>query len=114
MSGIAATLNDMVRLDRARTRFDNIFNSELNTYFKDGLIRYVDSICRACYRQLLLKNAQKKNRKIIFFKCKISNPNGLPRLIDVAIGTRVSCTRNLGTQIGTFNLLFNNMNVNFT
>ena len=32
---------------------------------------------------------------------KISNPNGLPRFIDIAIGTRVSCTRNLGTQIGT-------------
>lgn len=33
--------------------------------------------------------------------CIISNPNGLPRFIDIAIGTRVSCTRNLGTQIGT-------------
>ena len=34
--------------------------------------------------------------------CKISNPKGLPRFIDLAIGTRVSCTRNLGTQIGMF------------
>lgn len=32
--------------------------------------------------------------------CKISNSKGLPRFIDLAIGTRVSCTRNLGTQIG--------------
>lgn len=44
--------------------------------------------------------------------CKISNPNGLPRFIDIAIGTKVSCTRNLGTQIGTCislnDLLINN------
>ena len=46
--------------------------------------------------------------------CKISNPNGLPRYIDIAIGTRVSCTRNLGTQIGTsfyLNYLLINNNI---
>ena len=38
--------------------------------------------------------------------CKISDPKGLPRYIDLAVGSRVSCTRNLGTQIGTLQLFF--------
>ena len=53
MSEIASKFNDIVCTDRVKTRFDAIFNLELNTCFKDGLIRDIDSICRGCYRQLL-------------------------------------------------------------
>lgn len=53
MSGIAAKLTTLVSPECAKTRFDAVFNTELNAYFQDGLIRGVDSICRVCYRQLL-------------------------------------------------------------
>ena len=60
MSGIAAKFDAVVSPERACSRFDAVFNSEINAYFKDGLIRGVDSICRVCYRQLLLNKPIKK------------------------------------------------------
>ena len=57
MSGIASKFNDIVCADRIKTRFDAIFNVELNTCFKDDLIRDIDSRCRGCYRQLLRTSA---------------------------------------------------------
>ena len=60
MSGIASKFHDIVCSDRVKTRFDAIFNMELNTCFKDGLIRDIDSICRGCYRQLLRNKAKIK------------------------------------------------------
>ena len=60
MSGIAAKFDAVVSSERAFSRFDAVFKSELNAYFKDGLIRGVDSICRVCYRQLLLNMPIKK------------------------------------------------------
>lgn len=47
-------------------------------------------------------------RKKLF---SVYNKNGAPPFIDLAIGTRVSCTRNLGTQIGKNN---NNNTLIFT
>ena len=59
MSGIATKFNNVVSPDRYKTRYDTIFNRELDTHFKDRLIREVDTICRPCYRQLLLNNVTK-------------------------------------------------------
>lgn len=60
MSGIAAKFDTVVSSERAKTRFDAIFNSELNAYFQDGLIRGFDSISRVCSRLLLSNKPIKK------------------------------------------------------
>ena len=58
-SGIASKFNNMICPSRVRTRFETIFNSELYLFFKDDLIRDVDTICRTCHRQLLMNNSIK-------------------------------------------------------
>ena len=45
-----------------------------------------------------LKAHPNEAKKLILYKT--TNPQGLPIYIDIAIGSRVSCTQNLGTQIG--------------
>ena len=84
---------------------DYIAGSQNTTNDKDNCYQKVRDSGVQCFRiwanHKPMNGVNDPDKNMVESLCKIVNKNGHERYLDLAIGSRVSCTINLGTQIGT-------------
>jgi hypothetical protein len=89
-----------------REEVKRINNSDFRDKINEGAVNYRIVTQHRPVSELIMPPSFDERKKLFAIYTK----KGVPPFIDLAIGTRVSCTRNLGTQIGKKKFIFNRKN----
>lgn len=81
-----------------REQVKRINDSDFRDKINGGVVNYRIVAHHKPVTELIMPPSLEQRRKLF----SIYPKKGVPPFIDLAIGTRVSCTRNLGTQIGKY------------